>query len=75
MGLITAILKAITAAFSVFQSERAIYNSPDLVKAQIATDKQKLIDALNVANKVLADPNATPQQHQEALRTIRLAHS
>lgn len=75
MGIVTAILKAMAAAFNVFQQERAIHNTPDMVKDKLKTEKQKAIDAVNAADRVLADPNATPEQHKEALRQIRLAHS
>jgi hypothetical protein len=73
--LISAIIQAVLAAFSVFKQERAIYNRPDMVKNSLDTAKQQARDALRNAEAVLADPKATPAQHAEALRQIRLAGS
>lgn len=73
--MISAILKAIWAAFAVFKQERSIYNRPDMVKNAVATATQEARDAVRNAEAVLADPNSTAQQHAEALRQIRLAGS
>lgn len=73
--MIAAIFKAIWAALSVFKQEREIRNKPELVKNKLDIAKQAAQDAINKADAVLADPNATPEQHAEALRQIRLAHS
>lgn len=75
MGFIGPILKAISAAFAVWQQERAIYNSPAMVKNKLDIAKQQATDAVRNAESVLADPNATPQQHADALRQLRLAAS
>lgn len=73
--MIGAIIKAILAAISVFRQEREIYNKPEMVKAATATAIQDGKDKLSAAEAVLADPNSTPEQHAEALRSVRLAHS
>jgi len=73
--MIGAIIKAIWAALSVFKQERAIYNSPELIKNKLAIGKQEAVDAVRNAEAVLADPGATTQQHAEALRQLRLAAS
>lgn len=73
--MITAILKAIWAALSVFKQEREIRNKPEIAKGKLEVERQKVMDAINEADRVLADPNATPEQHRKALETIRLAHS
>jgi hypothetical protein len=75
MGFIGPILKAIAAAFAVWQLERALRNSPEQVKNKLDIAKQQATDALRNAESVTADPNATPEQHAEALRQIRLAGS
>lgn len=75
MGTVFAIFKALSAALGVFKQERAIYNKPEMVKGKLEEQKQAAIDAINEADRVLADPNATPEQHADALRKIRLAHS
>jgi hypothetical protein len=75
MGLVLAIVKALTAALSVFRQEREVYNKPELVKAKAADAIQEAKDRLSKAEAVLADPNATPAEHAEALRQVRLAHS
>jgi hypothetical protein len=71
----TAILAAISAALNAWRQEREIYNKPEMVKNALELRAQEAQDKLNAANAVLANPNATPEQHAEALRTIRLAHS
>jgi len=73
--MIGAIIKAIWAALSVFKQERAIYNSPELIKNKLAIGKQEAVDAVRNAESVLADPAATAEQHAEALRQLRLAAS
>ena len=73
--MITAIIQALLAAFNVFRQERAIYNDPKMVKNKLDIAKQQARDALRNAEAMAADPNATPQQHAEALRQIRLAGS
>jgi len=75
MGFILAIIRAITAGANVFSKEREIANRPDMVKTATGNEIQKVKDALTQAEQVLADPQATPAQHAEALRQIRLAHS
>jgi hypothetical protein len=75
MGFILPIIAAITAAFNVWKQERAIYNKPDIVKNELDKARQAASDALNNADAVAANPNATPAQHAEALKAIRLAHS
>jgi hypothetical protein len=75
MALLYAIIKAIQAALAVFKQERAIHNTPDMVVAQVEENKRRALDAIYRADKVLADPNATPEQHAEALRQLRLAVS
>jgi len=75
VGFIAAILKAITAAFSVWQQERAIRNSPEMVKNKLDIAKQEATDAVRNAEAVLADPNATTKEHADALRKLREAAS
>lgn len=75
MGIIGPIIKAIWAALAVFKQERSLYNSPEMTKNKVAIAKQQAIDAINQAEKVLHDQQATPEQHAEALRQIRLAGS
>lgn len=74
-SLILAFVKAITGGMSIFQSERALYNQPELVKAKLAQAKQDAQDAINEAESKLADPNASISEHRDALRQIRLAGS
>jgi hypothetical protein len=73
--MIGAIFKALWAAISVFRQERQIYNRPDVVQAKKAEAIQEVKDRLSTAESILSDPNATPEQHAEALRQIRLAQS
>ena len=73
--MISAIFKALWAALSVYQQERAIYNKPEMVKNKLDIAKQQAKDAVRNAEAVLADPKATPAQHTEALRQLRLAGS
>jgi hypothetical protein len=75
VGFIGPILKAIAAAFAVWQQERQIYNAPAMVKNKLDIAKQQAIDAVLNAEAVLADSNATPAQHADALRQLRLAAS
>lgn len=75
MGFIGAILKAITAALSVWRQERAIHNSPELIKNKLDIARQESTDAVRVAEATLANPNATSQQHADALRRLREAAS
>lgn len=75
MAILLAILKALSAAFHVYKQERGLHNTPDMVKNKLAIAVQNGQDAVNRADEVLANPLSTPQQHAEALRQIRLAHS
>lgn len=75
MGFIGPIFKAIAAALAVWRQERALYNSPELIKNKLDIAKQQATDAVRNAESVLADPNATPQAHADALRQLRLAAS
>jgi len=75
VGFIGPILKAIAAAFAVWQQERAIYNSPALVKNKLDIAKQAATDAVRNAEATLANPDATAQQHADALRALREAAS
>jgi len=75
MGFIGPIFKAIAAALAVWQQERALRNSPEMIKNKLDLAKQKSADAIRNAEAVLADPKATPQAHMEALRQLRLAAS
>lgn len=74
-GIIGPLLSAISAAFKVFAQERAIRNSPEMVKNAVAIGIQQSTDAVRNAEAVLADPNSTPEAHAEALRQLRLAAS
>lgn len=73
--MISAIIAAVAAALKAWNQERAIYNSPEMVKNKLDIAKQQARDALTNAEAVLADPTSTPQQHAEALRKLRLAGS
>ena len=73
--MISAIFKAIWAALAVFKQERSIYNKPEMVRNKVAIGAQEARDAVRNAEAVLADPNATKEQHAEALRQLRLAAS
>lgn len=75
IALIVALVRAVGAGFSVFQQERAIYNSPAMVKNKLDIAKQEAIDAVRNAEAVTANPNATAQQHADALRQLREAAS
>jgi hypothetical protein len=75
MGFILPIIAALTAAFNVWKQERAIYNKPEMAKNELDKARQAAVDAINNADAVLANTKATPEQHAEALRIIRLAHS
>lgn len=75
MGLFLAVVKAIQAALAVFRQEREIHNTPDMVAAKLQENKRNALDAIYHADKVLANPGATPEQHAEALRQLRLAVS
>jgi hypothetical protein len=73
--VISAIIQAILAALSVFKQERAIHNSPELIKNKLDIARQQARDALRNAESLLADTDATSEQHAEALRQLRLAGS
>ena len=75
MGIIGPLLSAIAAGFKVWLQERAIRNSPEMVKNVVAIGIQQSTDAVRNAEAVLADPNSTPEAHAEALRQLRLAAS
>ncbi len=75
MGFIGPIFKAIAAALAVWRQERSLYNSPAEVKNKLDIAKQQSADAVRNAEAVLANPNATPEQHADALRALRLAAS
>jgi len=75
MGFIGPIFKAIWAALAVWKQERSIRNSPEMIKNNLDIAKQQARDALANAESVLSNPNATPEQHAEALRQLRLAGS
>lgn len=75
MATILAILKALAAGWNVWKQERELHNRPEMVKAKTAAAIQTAKDRLSTAEAILANPNATPDQHAEALRQIRLAHS
>jgi len=75
MGFIGPILKALAWAFAIWQQERAIYNSPAEIKNKLDIAKQAAADAVRNAEATLANPNATPQAHADALRQLRMAAS
>jgi len=75
MGFIGPLFKAIAAALAVWQQERAIRNSPEMVKNAVAIGIQQSTDAVRNAEATLANPASTPEQHAEALRQLRLAAS
>lgn len=75
MGIAIAILKALSAAWSVWTQERAIANRPEIVKSVAAQNIQTVKDRLSAAEAVLADPSASAEDHLNALREVRLAHS
>ena len=75
MATLLAILKAVSAAWTVWKSEREIYNRPDMVRGRVQEQQQQLRDRLNKWDAILSDPNATPQDHAEALRQLRLSDS
>ena len=75
ISLIAALFKAFGAGLNVFKQERQLKNSPEVVKGALSVQLQQAKDKINAADAVLADPNATPEQHAAALREIRLAHS
>lgn len=75
MSIFWAILKALSAAFSAFNRERELYNSPEMVKNKLAQQNQAAKDAVNKADAVLANPNASDEEHKKALDELRRAMS
>ncbi len=74
-GIVGPLLSAISAALAVWRQERALYNSPDIIKNHLDTARQAARDALNSADAVAANPKATAAQHADAIRALRLADS
>lgn len=75
MSIFTAILAALSAAWSAFREERALYNNPDMVKNKLAQQNQASKDAVNKADAILSDPHATEAEHRKALDELRRAMS
>ncbi len=71
----TAILAALSAALNAWRQERLVYNSPEMIKNKLDIARQDARDALAITEATLSNPNATPEQHAEALRALRLAGS
>jgi outer membrane murein-binding lipoprotein Lpp len=60
---------------SIFSKLLELHNSPEMVKAKMAQLHQDLKDHEAKIDKIAADPNATPEDHQKALDAIRLGAS
>jgi hypothetical protein len=75
VSIFWAILKALSAGFSIFQKERELYNNPEIVKNKLAQQNQEAKDAVNKADAVLANPNASEAEHKKALDELRRAMS
>ncbi len=70
-ALIGPALKAIAAAFSTWQSERAVYNQAPIVKAAVQQHLQDNADRLAQIHAVLANVNATADQKAQAIQALR----
>lgn len=73
--MIGAIIKAILAALSVWKQERELRNSPQMIAAKVAGEREKVAERLRETDAVLANPNASAEDHAEALKRLRLLHS
>lgn len=73
--MISSILGILWQALAYLNRLHDSYNSADMVRAKHAQANQDLKDAWVNSERVLADPNATAQQHRESLDRIRLAGS
>ncbi len=74
-ALIGPAFKAIAAAFSTFQSERAVYNQAPIVKAAVHQHLQDHRDRLDAIHAILASATATPEDKAKAIQELRVEDS
>jgi hypothetical protein len=65
-------LSGITTAWNQAQT---LYNAPAQIQAKVAQVHQDHSDAVRKLNAVLANPDASPAEHEFALNKLRLAQS
>jgi len=75
MGIISAILDAISLALKTWHQERALRNSPAMIQNALEKSKQEARDALRQAEMITANPNSSPAAKLAAMKAIRLAGS